>query len=515
VVDAGGGSSITFTGTNLSSSSAFTFGVTAGTITGNTSTTVTVTTPAKTASATPVDCVVTTPLGSATLPAAVEFFAPENIANIWFDWETDANVVVTGSGGTYFVTWTDKSVGAHQFVSPAPGTTNSPAVSTVGGKPSLHFTPVQYLTCTTLGTPTAAESFRVAIQTTDVAPNYQAIDSFGGGGNCGFPDSTDKITDTFGSSATHVSDSTGYQVKGESLYCLERQVDAAGNWRSYLNGQRVTISTGNTVAWPATALIGKIDGNGGTNDVLAMGGYQTRTLTTAERKRYRAWVSDKYGIAMDHACSIRGYGHSVAYGGNASSVGTTDMYPRTIQALQAAAPGRYNLTYLGHPGEHVAQWMGEIATDITAYYVDGEVNILCMIELFNSISYYNSINPSWTATQLANQTVADTIAWCAAVKAAKPWLIVLYMTYKPFGFFGNATLSAALDQTISQLVALVGAGNIDAVVRLDQDATLDAGFQTAPPNTITNDGTHPLDPGHQLIANDTVPVIEALYAANA
>ena len=511
VVDAGGGSSIVITGSGFSGASAVTFGGTAAaSYTVDSAMQITAVTPAKTASATPVAVAVTTAHGTGTLASAVEFFAPSNIPGRYYDLEPQNHTNVAGVG-----TWTDASGNGYTFTGAAGGVN-----ATIGSIPVVRFDGSTGLEedATLAPLPASISHFRVAKNSDAVSDHLSG--RWGTTGNFSYVvfHSGDLLDEYARSDRASISPAPGlnFLTMTSALYCLEHEVDgSAQTWNANLNGYVVAQQTGVTMQFPASTRMGPLVGGAG-HDIALELSYAPK-LADADAKRVRLWIEDKFGVSakVRTPCNIRGYGHSVAAGFNASSIGTTDMYPRTIQALQAAAPGIYSLSYLGHPGEQISQWTADISTDITPYWVDGAVNILCVIELFNSLNNYAAANPSWTSSQIATQVVSDTIAYCAAVKAVKPWLIVLYMTYTPYVDFLDPIRSAALTQIIATLNAAVGQGNVDAVIRLDQDATLDVGFQSAPPTAITDDGTHPIDAGHQRIANATVPVIATLYSANA
>lgn len=212
------------------------------------------------------------------------------------------------------------------------------------------------------------------------------------------------------------------------------------------------------------------------------------------------------GLPPFPLANIRGYGHSIAFGGNATRVGVTNFYSRIATLLD---PTRFTLSYVGHPSQYTLQMLPQAAADVDAFYVPGKINIFMYMEVINSVSYYMATLGQSAATAATN-ALADHMAMFAGRKAAGYQVCIAYTMYQPFGF--SAQNMACVDLINAGLRAAVGGGVIDAVI--DIAATADPRFTiTGPPGTslVVADNTHPNDFGHQCIADDSMASIYAQY----
>lgn len=201
--------------------------------------------------------------------------------------------------------------------------------------------------------------------------------------------------------------------------------------------------------------------------------------------------------------NIRGYGHSIAFGGNASRIGTTDFYARIRRALD---PTQYFLSYTGHPSQWTAQMLPQAAADVDAFVVGGKVNIFLYMEVINSVSHY-MVDLGMNSSDAAVAAIADHATMFTARRAAGYDICIAYTMYHPFGF--NASQNTCCDLINAGLRAMVGT-TLDAVI----DVAVDPRFAiTGPPGTSLTvaDNTHPNDHGHQVIADLSLPVIYPIY----
>lgn len=204
--------------------------------------------------------------------------------------------------------------------------------------------------------------------------------------------------------------------------------------------------------------------------------------------------------------NIRGYGHSIAAGGNATRIGTTDFYPRTRSNLD---PALYTLTYVGHPGQWTAQMLPQAAADVDAFYDPNKINIFLYIEVINSVSHY-MVDLGMTATAAAPLIIADHLSMFSGRKTTGFQICLAYTMYHPFGF--NAQQMLCVDLINQGLRDAVGGGVLDGII----DIAVDSRFAvTGPPGTslTVDDNTHPTDFGHQIMADIGTPIIQAKYEA--
>jgi len=204
--------------------------------------------------------------------------------------------------------------------------------------------------------------------------------------------------------------------------------------------------------------------------------------------------------------NVQAYGHSIAAGGAATRVGTTDFYARLKNTLD---PRYFSMRYLGHPSQYTAQILPQAAADIDAFVDPTKINIFIYIEVINSVSHYMAGLGQDTATAAAN-AIVDHMLMFSLRKAAGFQKCIAYTMYHPFGFDGPQ--NACVDLINAALRAAVGGGIIDAVV--DIAATAEPRFTvTGPPGTslTVSDNTHPTDYGHAIMADRGRPVIQAIY----
>lgn len=206
--------------------------------------------------------------------------------------------------------------------------------------------------------------------------------------------------------------------------------------------------------------------------------------------------------------NIRGYGHSIAFGGAATRVGTTNFYPRLFHDLGTTD---YTCSYLGHPSQSTRDMLPQAAADVDAYVVADKINIFMYMEVINSVSYYMAGPPGLGKVAAAAAAIADHLTMFAARKAAGYQIGIAYTMYHPFGF--NADQNDCVDLINQGLRDAVGHGiGINAVI----DVGVDPRFAiTGPPgvSVVVSDNTHPTDYGHQIISDLSLPVVRSLFHA--
>lgn len=205
-------------------------------------------------------------------------------------------------------------------------------------------------------------------------------------------------------------------------------------------------------------------------------------------------------------CNIRGYGHSIAQGFNATRMGVTDMYPRLFSYLD---PVQYTGTYTGHSGNWTYEMLGLASGDVDPFIDTTAVNIFLYIEVINSVSFYFSVGFGGSVPSvIATQVIKDHRAMFLGRRAAGFQYVVAYTMY---AIYGNSSL-------FYQALALVNQGlrdmQTEGVIDVIVDLATDPRFAvTGPAGTVpyVADGIHPTDAGHQVIADLTLPVVRALY----
>lgn len=206
--------------------------------------------------------------------------------------------------------------------------------------------------------------------------------------------------------------------------------------------------------------------------------------------------------------NVQAYGHSIAAGGAATRVGTTDFYARLKNTLD---PTYFSMRYLGHPSQWTAQMLPQVAADIDAFIDPNKINIFVYLEVINSVSHYMAELGQDKVTAAAN-ALADHMTMFAGRKAAGFQKCIAATMYHPFGF--NTLQNDCVDLINAGLRAAVGGGVIDGLV--DYAATAEPRFTiTGPPGTslTVSDNTHPTDYGHAIMADRLRPVIKAMYEA--
>lgn len=203
--------------------------------------------------------------------------------------------------------------------------------------------------------------------------------------------------------------------------------------------------------------------------------------------------------------NVRGYGHSIAFGGAATRIGVTNFFPRLFHDLNSD----YVCSYTGHPSQWTAQMLPQAAADVDAFVVANKVNIFMYMEVINSVSHYMADLGQNKATAAVN-AIADHLTMFTARKAAGYQICIAYTMYHPFGF--NSDQNDCCDLINQGLRNMVGHGILDAVI----DLAIDPRFAiTGPPGTSLTiaDNTHPTDFGHQVIADLSRPVLQNLFHA--
>lgn len=204
--------------------------------------------------------------------------------------------------------------------------------------------------------------------------------------------------------------------------------------------------------------------------------------------------------------NIRGYGHSIVYGGAASVIGKTNFFPLIRDALD---PSVYTLTYLGRPSQNTAQLIPQAGDDVDAYIDESKCNILAYMEVINSISHY-SYDLGYSGPKAAAATIADYKTLLSPRRKAGWDGIIVYTMYPVFYY--SEEIRAA-EEVVNQWIRdAVGAGIIDGVVDVARN---DRFTVTGPPGVSTTvaDSTHPNDLGHKAIAEDSIPVFRQVYEA--
>lgn len=201
-------------------------------------------------------------------------------------------------------------------------------------------------------------------------------------------------------------------------------------------------------------------------------------------------------------CNVRGYGHSIAEGYNATRMTVTSFYPRLFSYLD---PAQYTCSFKGHSGNWTGEMLGQATDDVAAYVDPNAVNVFLYLEVVNSMNHYIGIGMSTAAA--ATQAIADHRAMFALARAAGYQGIGSYTFYHPDGYGANAL--QCIDLINTGLRAMLADGTIDFLIEL---ATAPE-FQVtgAGSTTMSGDGLHPNDNGHQCMADRTLAPLRAFY----
>lgn len=199
---------------------------------------------------------------------------------------------------------------------------------------------------------------------------------------------------------------------------------------------------------------------------------------------------------------VRGYGHSIAAGFNATRQGVTDMYPRLFSYLD---PAIYSCSFAGHSGNWTGEMLGQARDDVDLFVDPTKINIFLYIEVVNSVNHY--IGVGYTTAAAATQAIADHRAMFQRARDAGYRIIGSYTFYHPDGYGSNAI--QCIDLINQGLRDMLTDKTIDFLV----DLQVHPEFQVTGTGstTISSDGLHPSDNGHQRIADLTLGPMRAAY----
>jgi len=228
-------------------------------------------------------------------------------------------------------------------------------------------------------------------------------------------------------------------------------------------------------------------------------------LSATQMQQVHAALRSKFGLAApNQQCNIRGYGHSIVAGGDATRIGTTDFMSRIEHRLD---PFTFTMSHLGHSGFDTSQLLPLAAADVDAFLVPGKLNIFVYMEMVNSIDHQNGagVPPA--------QIVSNTVSWIQSMftaRRAAGWDKCIFVNmYYPIYYDSNPTLMGVLDQITSQLLAWSG---IDQTIDIYHDPEINK-FPGDTRIISSTDNLHLTDYGHQCTADLGVGTIQNVYAA--
>jgi hypothetical protein len=194
--------------------------------------------------------------------------------------------------------------------------------------------------------------------------------------------------------------------------------------------------------------------------------------------------------------NIRGYGHSIVAGANATNIGVNNFMAIVRDTLD---PSVYTMTYLGRGGFTTAALLPLAAADVDAFLVDGKANVFLYMNIINGL----------TAAEV-NQTIEDHRQMYLQRRAAGWDFIIAYTLY--YVAYFTAEERAGEDLVNQAHRDWVGTGLLDGVVDIANDSRFAV---TGPPGVsdVVDDNVHPNNLGHSYIAEDSLPVINGLYAS--
>lgn len=202
--------------------------------------------------------------------------------------------------------------------------------------------------------------------------------------------------------------------------------------------------------------------------------------------------------------NVRGYGHSIAAGFNATRQGVTDMYPRLFSYLD---PAQYTCSYMGHSGNWTGEMLGQAWGDVAVFADPNAINIFLYMEVVNSVNHY--IGVGYTTAAAATMAIADHRAMFLLARRAGFSIVGSYTFWHPDGYGSNAL--QCIDLINQGLRDMLADGTLTFLV----DLAVDPMFAVTGPGspTISSDGLHPSDNGHQCIADRTLAPMRAAYEA--
>lgn len=196
------------------------------------------------------------------------------------------------------------------------------------------------------------------------------------------------------------------------------------------------------------------------------------------------------------------YGNSITAGGAASIVGRTDYSSRVRDKLTlidslAGRTSDWSLSFLGHPGQSATDMLAggagsEANTDIPANYVAGKRNIFVFFEILNDI------NQGRTGIEAA----ANVATMCALAKSHGFDICIALTCFQTILFTSGQNAEIVI---ANNLVLSDTSGAIDLV----SDSGSDPRLQDTDARYFS--GVHPLDPGHAILADYLLPLVQLAY----